>query len=210
MKRFQNLIFDIGNVLVDIDYNVTVAEFQKLATIDFSQIVSYSKQHHLFDWFETGKISAADFRRELRQFLRPEVTDDEINRAWNSILLHYPSEKFKLLQQLKDTYRTFALSNINEIHVQEIDRVAKQLFHVPDFASFFHKAYYSHEVGHRKPEPEIYQAILEQENMRPGETFFVDDKEENIEAAGKLGIRAFHLADRDKLQELLSSAGISF
>lgn len=208
MKRFQNLVFDIGNVLVDIDYNVTVAEFQKLATIDFSQIVSYSKQHHLFDWFETGKISAADFRRELRQFLRPEVTDDEINRAWNSILLHYPADKFTLLQQLKTGYRTFALSNINEIHVEEIDRVAKQQFHVPDFASFFHKAYYSHEVGHRKPELEIYQAILQQENMNPAETFFVDDKEENIEAAKALGIQAYLLKNRDQLTDLLTQTGI--
>ncbi|MBL0310945.1 MAG: HAD family phosphatase [Bacteroidetes bacterium] len=208
MKPFKNLIFDIGNVLVDIDYEVTVREFQKLATMDFGSIVSYSKQHHLFDWFETGKISADDFRRELRQFLRPEVSDDEINQAWNSILLNYPSDKFDLLKTLKLGYRTYALSNINEIHVAEINAAARKKFQQPDFASFFHRAYYSNEVGFRKPEMEIYEAILSREKLNPNETFFVDDKEENVVAAKNLGIQAYLLSDRNQLFELLKQTGI--
>ena len=110
MQQFNNLIFDIGDVIVDIDYQTTIAEFQKLSLVDFSQIVSYSKQNHIFDLLETGKITAQQFRDELKQFLKPGTTDDEITLAWNSILINYPAQKIDLLKELKTRYKTFALS----------------------------------------------------------------------------------------------------
>lgn len=212
MTKFKNLIFDIGDVIVDIDYLVTIGEFQKLLPsdkgIDFSEIVSYNKQNKIFDQFETGKLSAAQFRNELRGFLKPEVTDEEINRAWNSILINYPAQKFELLNELQSRYSTFALSNINEIHVEALNLAAKEKLGVDEFGRFFHRAYYSNEVGFRKPEKEIYELILSKENLIPNETFFVDDKAENIEAAKELGIHAYQLKDRNKLHELLAELKI--
>src|ERR1043165_5635729 len=125
MAAIKNLIFDIGNVIIEIDYMVTIGEFQKLSTVDFSEIVSYNKQSHIFDLFETGKVTEQQFRDELKQFLKAGTTDDEITAAWNAILIHYPPAKMQLLQQLKTQYRTFALSNINEIHVNSINEAAK-------------------------------------------------------------------------------------
>ena len=208
MQHFKNLIFDIGDVIVDIDYPTTIAEFQKLSSVDFSQIVSYNKQNHIFDLFETGKITAQQFREELKQFLKPGTTDEEITRAWNSILIHYPAQKIDLLKELKTHYKTFALSNINEIHVQSIDVAAKEKFGADNFGSFFHHAYYSNEVGFRKPDIEIYEFVLQKENLYPSETFFVDDKAENVEAAKGLGIHAYQLTDRNKLNELLAELKI--
>jgi epoxide hydrolase-like predicted phosphatase len=208
MTHFKNLIFDIGDVIVDIDYLVTIAEFQKLALIDFSEIVSYSRQHHIFDAFEKGQITAQEFRDQLRPFLKSDVKDEEINNAWNAILIHYPPAKIELLKSLKTRYRTFALSNINEIHIRSLNKAAGQLFGVNAFADFFHRAYYSSEMGCRKPEAKIYEMVLKDEQLNPAETFFVDDKEENIQAANALGIRAFQLKDRDKLHDLLHELGI--
>lgn len=203
MHQIKNLIFDIGDVIVDIDYPTTIAEFQKLAVVEFSEIVSYSKQHSLFDQFERGEISAQDFRNQLKPLLKPETTDEAINQAWNAILIHYPKAKFDLLLELKKRYRTFALSNINEIHVAEIDRVAKECLHVSQFADFFHRAFYSNEVGHRKPETAIYEFVMREENIVPSETLFIDDKAENIAAAKALGWQAYQLTNRDKLNNLL-------
>ena len=208
MQQFKNLIFDIGDVIVDIDYLVTIGEFQKLSAVDFSQIVSYNKQNKIFDLFETGKITAQQFRDELKQFLKPGTTNEEINRAWNSILIHYPEQKIALLKELKQRYKIFALSNINEIHVASINAVAKEKFGADNFGSFFHHAYYSNEVGFRKPEKEIYQLVLQQQNLIPEETFFVDDKVENIEAAKTLGLQAYQLTDRNKLNQLLAELKI--
>lgn len=208
MTHFKNLIFDIGDVIVDINYQVTIAEFQKLSLIDFSEIVSYSRQHHIFDAFEKGQITAQEFRNQLRPFLKPDVKDEDINNAWNSILIHYPPAKIELLKYLKTRYRTFALSNINEIHIQSLNKAAGHLFGVTAFADFFHRAYYSSEMGFRKPEAKIYEMVLKDEHLNPSETFFVDDKEENIQAANALGIRAFQLKERDKLHDLLHELGI--
>lgn len=208
MKQFRNLIFDIGDVLVDIDYSTTVSEFQKLAGVDFNTILSYSRQHQVFDKFEKGEITAAEFRQQLRHFLKPGVTDREIDNAWNAILIHYPLEKFDLLRSLKEQYRLFALSNINEIHAHSLDLAAKGLLNESSFRNFFHYTFYSHEVGFRKPEPEIYKYVLDMQNLIPEETFFVDDKKENVEAAVALGINAFQLTDRNHLKQLLQSLGI--
>ncbi len=208
MQQFKNLIFDIGDVLIDIDYIVTIGEFQKLSAVDFSEIVSYNKQYHIFDLFETGKVTAQQFRDELKQFLKKGTTDEEITRAWNSILIHYPEPKIALLKELKTRYKTFALSNINEIHVESINQAAKAQFGAGSFGDFFHRAYYSNEVGMRKPEKEIYEWVLQQENLNARETFFVDDKAENVEAAKTLGIHAYQLTDRNKLKELLAELRI--
>lgn len=201
-SSIKNIVFDIGNVLVDIDYNVTIAEFQKLATVDFSTIVSYSKQDKLFDLFEKGQITAQEFRNSLKKYLKPNVTDLEIDAAWNSILIAYPAPKFKLLRQLKNQYRIFALSNINEIHVAAIDKAAQELLNENKFANFFHHAYYSNETGFRKPEIEIYELLLQEQFLNPNDTLFIDDKAENIQAAAALHIQTHHLTDRNKLFDL--------
>lgn len=208
MKQFKNLIFDLGDVIIDIDYMVTIAEFQKLSQVDFSEIVSYNKQSHIFDLFETGKVTAQQFRDELKKFLKPGTSDEQITAAWNSILIHYPENKVALLRELKERYKTFALSNINEIHVDSINAAARSQFAVDSFGVFFHHAYYSNEVGFRKPDKEIYEFILQKENLIPSETFFVDDKAENVEAAKVLGIQAYQLTDRCKLQQLLAELKI--
>lgn len=208
MKAYKNLIFDIGDVLIDIDYKATVAEFQKLAVVDFGTIVSYSKQNPIFDQFETGKISAREFSGELKQFLHPGTTDEQILAAWNAILIDYPAYKIELLKELKTRYKIFALSNINEIHVNTINQEVKRRFGIDSFSSLFHYACYSNEVGYRKPDKEIYKLVLDRENLIPGETFFVDDKAENVEAAKQLGIQAVQLTDRTKLKELLAAEGI--
>jgi FMN phosphatase YigB (HAD superfamily) len=208
MQAFKNLIFDLGEVIIDIDYKQTIAAFQKLAIVDFSEVVSYATQTHVFDLYEKGKISTAGFRNELKKFLRTGITDKEIEDAWNAIFFDFPQYKIDLLKQLKSRYRTFALSNINEIHITTINEVAKSKFGEVDFGSLFHGAYYSNEIGYRKPEIEIYKFILEKENLDPHQTFFVDDKLENIEAACKLGIHAYQLKDRNKLNELLNGLKI--
>ncbi len=203
MNNFKNLIFDIGNVIIDIDVSVTVAEFQKLATVDFTEIISYSKQHHVFDALEKGEITPQQFRNELKRFMKPNVSDAQINAAWNSILIHYPQQKFSLLKELKTKYKTFALSNTNEIHIATFNESVKRIFSADNFESFFHRAYYSSDWGMRKPDKKFYELVLQKENLIARETFFVDDNLENVEAAKRLGIHAYQLKESDKLHELL-------
>lgn len=208
MSAYKNLIFDLGNVIVDIDFSKVVAEFQKISDTNFSELLSYQQQHQLFDLFEVGKISARQLRDELKKFLKHNVTDEQIDFAWNSIITGYPEEKFSLLADLKKRYKTFALSNTNEIHVGTMDEALKEKFGADGMKDFFSGIYYSNQIGMRKPDKEIFEFVLKKENLKPQYTFFVDDKTENVEAAKRLGIQAFHLAERNELREMLAELKI--
>jgi putative hydrolase of the HAD superfamily len=208
MQPFKNLIFDLGEVIIDIDYRQTITAFQKLAVVDFSTVVSYSAQNPVFDWYEKGQVTTGFFFDELRKYLRPGTTDKEIESAWNAIFQDFSPQKIELLKQLKTRYNTFALSNINEIHLASIDKAAQTKFGGAAFSNFFQAAYYSNKIGLRKPEPEIYALLLEKEGLKAGETFFVDDKKENVEAACKFGIHAYQLTNRNNLQGLLAELKI--
>lgn len=203
LANIRSIIFDLGNVIVDIDYMVMVNEFKKIAVIDFSDMVNYSRQDNIFNQFEKGSISVPDFRCALRKYLKEGVTDAEIDAAWNSIITAYPPAKFDMLTQLRKEYKTYALSNINELHVALIEENVQKRFGAPNLRSYFDQVYYSNETGYRKPEPEIYKLVLDNERLIPSETLFIDDKAENIEAAAALGIKTLHLTDRDALLELL-------
>lgn len=198
------LIFDIGNVIIDIDYDIMVSEFKKIAKFDFREIIQYTHQDRFFDQFEKGQISAGDFRSTLRQYLKDETTDEQIDKAWNSILVAYPVSKFELLRRLRNKYKVYALSNINEIHLDGIDRYVKPAFGVSEMRRFFDHAYYSHEMGLRKPEKEIYQEVIKHAGLDPARTLFIDDKAENTDAAAAHGLQVYHLTDRDSLTTLLS------
>ena len=192
------IIFDIGNVIIDIDYEAVATAFRQIAVVDFSPIVSYKHQAYFFDQFEKGEITVAAFRTALRPYLKPTTTDAEIDHAWNAIFTAFPTVKFEWLLSLKSQYRTFALSNINEIHLTFIDDYLRQQF-CTRLCDYFHHAYYSHEMGYRKPEPEIYELLLQQEQLKPSSCLFIDDKAENIAAAAQLGLQVLHLADGDSL-----------
>jgi glucose-1-phosphatase len=206
MKQFRNLIFDVGNVIINVDESAALREFQKLSDLEFTDDMKYA-EHQFVREYEGGRITTEQFRKKLRGFLRPSVKDEEIDAAWNAILLAYPPEKFELLKQLKKRYHVLALSNTNELHVKKFNQAAMDLFGEP-FANFFHRVYYSHIIRLQKPGTEIYKLVLQKENLNPDDTFFVDDKIENVEAAKSVGIHAFQLKDRDKLKELLTELHI--
>jgi putative hydrolase of the HAD superfamily len=204
LDNIQTIIFDIGNVLIDIDYEVMVAEFGKIAAVDFRQIVTYSHQQRFFDQYEKGQISTEEFRNILRAYLKPGVADEEIDAAWNAILIHYPAEKFELLEKLRGKYKVLALSNINDLHAAAIDIAVQNQFGTAGMRSYFDHAYYSHEVGQRKPEREIYERVIQEQGLHPAHTLFIDDKLENTNAAAALGIQVHHLTDRNALLDLFS------
>ena len=120
-KNITTLIFDLGGVLFDIDYKHTQEAFRKLgATADFNAVYSQQKQTGIFDEFEKGNISPAQFRVGLREWLPSTITDKQIDTAWNALLIGFPPDKVELLNKLKKKYNLFLLSNTNEIHLPEV------------------------------------------------------------------------------------------
>jgi putative hydrolase of the HAD superfamily len=198
-SKVRGIVFDIGNVLIDIDYQKTVSEFQKLANRDFSKIVSYTSQEEFFNQYERGEISTADFIMTIKKHLKPETTEEQIIAAWNTMLVDYPHQKIELLEGLKTDFSLFALSNINEMHISLMDSNIKRLYGKEKFREYFQKAFYSNEIGMRKPEKRIYDFLVSESGFSAEQLLFIDDKKENLIPASALGIQTIHLEEREQL-----------
>jgi putative hydrolase of the HAD superfamily len=201
-KKINTVIFDLGGVLFDIDYKHTQKAFQELAaTTDFNTVYSQQKQAGIFDEFEKGSISPAQFRQGLREWLPHTVTDQQIDEAWNALLIGFPTDKVELLNTLKNKYKLYLLSNTNEIHLPEVITMIDKAHNPGTMGKLFLKEYYSCRMGLRKPEIEIYERVLIENNLNPSTTLFVDDLLQNIEGAALTGIQTLHCTAAVNLKE---------
>jgi HAD superfamily hydrolase (TIGR01509 family) len=190
-KQIKNIIFDLGNVICDIDFDRTVKAFNDLSETSLSISVEDYIHHPIFGGLEKGKLSTSQFRDEIRELLNTEVSDAAIDKAWAAVIINSDQERMDMLKSLSKEFRIFLLSNTNEIHINAATKIFKDSFDV-DFLGIFEKTYLSHEVGMAKPNASIFTHVLEDANLVPEETFFVDDNLPNIEAAKKLGIQSHH------------------
>lgn len=192
-SKIEGIVFDIGNVLVDIDYPKTVAHFQALSDLDFSNIVSYSSQLGFFDEYERGEITTEEFISALKKYLKPETSEAQIIHAWNTMLVNYPEPKIKLLEKLKTEFKLFAFSNTNDLHVLQLNQNISRLYGKKEFREYFDRAFYSNEIRMRKPEKRAYEFLIEETAIQPEKLLFIDDKPENLLPAEELGIQILHL-----------------
>ncbi len=191
-NSIPNIIFDLGGVLLNIDANQAVKSFKEIGLTDIDVIKKEYQTNGLFDRLEKGTISADQFRLEIREHIKAEVSDEQIDMAWNSMLLDLPYERLVMLEKLKKSHRIFLLSNTNIIHCEAYMKMISEV-HGVCFSDFFEKDYYSHNMGLRKPDPEIYTSLLKNEGLIASETLFIDDMLVNVEAAQSLGLKAHHL-----------------
>ncbi len=192
-NKYKNIIFDLGGVILNIDYMLAVKAFNVLGLPEFENYFSQAQQKQLFDLYEKGQLSSADFRNELKIHCKTDVDDTTIDAAWNSMLLDLPPERLDLLKQYKQTHRTFLLSNTNEIHIDTFNKYLQNNFNIPNMAGHFEKLYLSYKVGMRKPDSEIFELVLSENNLNPSETLFIDDSIQHIKTANKLGIQTYWL-----------------
>ena len=200
----KNIIFDFGGVILNIDYKLTENAFAKLGLKEFDTIYSQTTQKELFDVFEKGLISPADFRGEIKKFINEGVDDLQIDEAWNAMLLDLPEERIQLLFQLKKKYQIFLLSNTNEIHFNTFSSYMQSKFNQDVFSDLFDKPYFSHKVKMRKPDAEIFELVLKENNLKKDETLFIDDSIQHIEGAKKVGLNAILLEKGKTILDLFT------
>ena len=197
MKNIKSIIFDLGAVLLNIDYQKTIDEFEKLGVTKSNSFYSKKTQITIFNQLECGKITEKNFVKEIQKYCN-KANYNEIIFAWNALLLDLPQKRVKLLKSVKQLYNIFLLSNTNSIHISEFRNQIGEVRYL-DFYNTFNKVYYSHEIGLRKPNKEAFQIILNENNLNPTEVFFIDDSPQHIEGAKKLGIQTYHLQDNEEI-----------
>jgi len=185
----KNIIFDLGGVLYDIRYENIADTFRSYGLPEFEKLYAQAGQTEEIDLFEEGKISPAQFRNFIRSLTQKPLTDQQIDHAWNAILIDFPKNRVSLLEQLGKKYRLFLFSNTNEINCIEFERFVTEKFGENIFETHFEKAYYSHILGIKKPKPEAFQKICEEQCLNPSETLFIDDIERHILGAQKAGLQ---------------------
>ena len=203
-SNIRNIIFDWGGVITNIDYHATIHKFAEIGITDFKEYYSKSAINELFLLFEKGKIEAYEMRNNLRKDFNVNVTDQQIDDAWNAMLLDTPVERLELLKFLKTDYRIFLLSNTNSIHAPHYNKYIQDTYGI-NFPGLFESVYYSHEIGMRKPDHEIYEFVLNKSGLKKDETLFIDDLEVNILPARELGIQTYLLTKPDTLMDLFNS-----
>jgi putative hydrolase of the HAD superfamily len=194
-KHFDAIIFDFGAVIIDIDYHKTRDAFEKQGIKNFDELFSKAKQNNLFDNLEKGLISETKFRDELRAISGINLNDNTIDACWNSMLLQMPSNRVEMLKKLQLHKPLYLLSNTNSIHEKAFSAAIEGEYGWNSFKSIFQKVYLSHEIKLRKPDLEIFEKVLSENNLNPSTTLFIDDSPQHIEGARKAGIYAFHLQD---------------
>jgi len=192
-KSIKNIIFDLGNVIINIDPNLTLQKFRELGVENFSEKYTLMRQNDVFDRLDTGKITISEFRQAVRDFSNLNLTDELIDEAWCAMLLDFPEKNVELLRKLRiEGYKLFLLSNTNELHIDHYRKYMKQLFGRDLLNELFDRTFYSHEIGFRKPNRDAYEYVLKTENLDPAETLFIDDLEHNVIGARKTGINSYH------------------
>lgn len=184
----KNLLFDYGDIFINLDKPATKRELLKLGIEEFTPEMTAKNQA-----YEKGLISTemfVDFYH--KQF--PHTTKNALIDAWNAILLDFPKHRLEFIKQLAEEkkFRLLLLSNTNDLHISWIQNDwGMELYN--DFKSCFEQFYLSHEIHFRKPDTNIYEFVLHNNAIKAKETLFIDDTKENTDAAANLGIHVWNL-----------------
>jgi len=202
LTNIKNIIFDLGHVLLNLDFDASIKAFQKLG---FQQDVLNRQQAYadpVFYNLEIGKITPEEFRIRAREIINnPNATDQQIDDAWYAMIVDIPANRVKILQELGKKYDVYLYSNTNKIHIERLLPEFKTQ-HGIDFESLFKNVFYSYKIHDRKPEISSYEKVITQSGVNPEETIFIDDLEKNIVAAEKAGLKTFWLTEEMEMAEL--------
>ena len=195
----KNLLFDLGGVIMDIRRENCVRAFEALGMSDADSLLGEYSQAGVFAGIENGQLTISEFHDEIRRIIgRRELTDEEIDSAFQKFLIGIPRHRLEELERLHRRYRIYMLSNTNPIMwAGEISRNFRQAGH--DVGYYFDGIVRSYVAGAMKPDPEIFRAVIRDFAIDPAQTLFLDDSQRNLDAAAEFGF-----------QTLLVSPGCEF
>lgn len=205
IKDAKNIIFDLGAVIINITPETVVNAFKSAYKGDFETKYTQLVASGIFEDYEIEQVNSAQFLATIYTSLDGQISLQEIERIWNKMLLDIPMKRIEILQQQKKLKNTFLCSNTNEIHIDVINQYIQDEFNVKGLEPLFHKVYLSYKLGIRKPNPEIFELILKENDLDAAETVFIDDSAEHIATANKLGIKTIHLTGDLTLENLFTA-----
>ena len=193
MSEIKNIVFDLGNVLLDLNLDKTETAFRELLQEEFENAYLKYESNRLFERLEVGRISPFEFVNGMRSAAEVPITDDEVIDGWNALLGEMPKSRIDFLKEMGKKYNIYLLSNTNAIHMMWLDEYLKEHYQmsIQDFTQLFKKHYFSFQLQMRKPDADIYKHLIEDSGINPAESLFVDDREDNIKTARACGFQTY-------------------
>lgn len=188
----DSIIFDLGGVILNIDYELTSQAFKAIGFKEFDVFYSQKEQSRLFDLFEIGAMDSHQFLTELSTHVS-DASISDLKNAWNAMLLDLPKHRLEIIQELKKGFGVYLLSNTNEIHEKAFIEIVEREFGYNALETVFDKVYLSHRIGYRKPNADCFRYVITDAQLDPDRTLFIDDSIQHVHGARALGIKEFHL-----------------
>jgi len=201
MEMAMLYIFDLGNVIVDIDFNRVLGVWSDLGRVPLATLQSRFTMGESFHRHERGEISDEDFAEQLCDELGLALSFEQFTAGWQAVFVGVRADTIRIMNGLRARgHRVVILSNTNRLH----QRFWPSQY--PEVQSAADKLYLSQEMGMRKPEARIYQQVLSEEGFTAGQAIFFDDNQENIDAAQALGIQSVPVFDATTIPAFFANA----
>jgi glucose-1-phosphatase len=193
MQQIQNIIFDLGGVLLNLDIQKTETAFTQMGVKSFKELFALGHAASFFKEYEVGSINDDEFITALQNLAGIQVERAAVIAGWNAMLRDFPAERIELLVRLKEKYRLFLFSNTNAIHLTAFQQTYSDAFGGNLLDTLFEKTWYSHNINRRKPDVKAFEYVLQDAQLVPHETLFIDDALVNVEGARAAGMQGYHL-----------------
>lgn len=204
--EIKNIVFDLGGVIINLDFQKTYRAFADLAGITLEETVNLFQKNEYFRKYETGQLQEKEFFSWLQSSFCPDASFDQIETAWNALLLDIPATRIDLIQALRGKYNLILLSNTNDTHIRKVNEILLDTTGIRKLDMLFDTIYYSYEIGLAKPEKTIYEFVGKESALNPAETVFLDDTLLNLGGAEQVGWKTLHVTHPLTILELLNDA----
>ncbi len=199
-EQLDAIIFDLGGVIIDVDMESPYKFLLDKSPRDDQELLLELKAIALN--YEIGKIDNQQFINSFKNAIKIDYSDQEIKNIWNKMLGKVPSNLGELLYKINQEKQTFILSNTNPIHIEEVEKRFEQSIKNYSLEGLFDKIYYSHQIGLHKPDPQVFEYVIKENNLNPSKTLFIDDNFNNVCSAKNCGLQTIYMNPPMRLSEL--------
>ncbi len=204
-EAVQAVVFDLGNVIVDLDVPATERGWRTLLGDGYTAFRDWASAENLWSAYEKGQLTQDAFHEAIVQQVEGRLSPKQVTDHWNTILVGIGEHRFSLLRALRERLPIYVLSNTNQTHIEWVRKHVAELGEA-DFEGLFDRVYYSHELGLAKPDSAIYTTVQQDIGLPPGSLLFIDDLAENVAAAQACGWQAVQLPIPVDVQEVFAEA----
>ena len=203
-KQIQNIVFDLGGVLIDLDRDACIRAFAELGFPQADALLDPYRQSGIFLKLEQGTAVPQELYDHIRDETGREIAPEAIHAALSRFLVDLPEYKLDMLRDLRKRFKVFMLSNTNAIMMPYI---AEHFFtrQGGTIGDYFDRVFLSYEMKLAKPDPEIFQAMAREGGFLPGETLVIDDSPANVAAAEALGFRTYLACEHEDFRSIFNN-----